>query len=72
MLKYTAHIATLPMNASTNAAPFSTFHGRPAAVAPVMRIDSPSAMMTNRLHRSAMWVPSTFQSVVLERPSPGT
>jgi hypothetical protein len=46
--------------------------GDDAAVAPVMRIDSPSAMMTNKLQRSAMCAPSTFQSAVVERPRPGT
>ena len=38
----------------------------------MIRIDSPSAMMTNSPQRSAMWPPSTIQSVVVERPSPGT
>ena len=28
--------------------------------------------MTNSPQRSAMWPPSTTQSVVVERPSPGT
>ena len=46
-------------------------HGSSANVAPVTRIDSPSAMMTNSPQRSAMWPPSTSQSAVVERPSPG-
>ena len=46
--------------------------GRLAAVAPVTRMDSPSAMMTNNAQRSAMCAPSTRQSVVPERPRPGT
>ena len=47
-------------------------HACPANVAPVTRIDSPSAMMTNSAHRSARWWPSTSQSTVCERPRPGT
>ena len=37
----------------------SAVQARPAKVAPVTRTDSPSAMMTNRPQRSAMWPPST-------------
>ena len=42
-----------------------------AKVAPVTRIDSPSAMMMNRPQRSAICAPSTSQSAVVERPRPG-
>ncbi|MNE38651.1 hypothetical protein D3C80_1325580 [compost metagenome] len=45
---------------------------RSANVAPVMTIDSPRQMMTNNPTRSARCAPSTSQSVVIDRPSPGT
>ena len=44
----------------------------PAAVAPVTSIDSPKAMITNSALRSAMCAPSTRQSMVPDRPRPGT
>ncbi len=51
---------------------FANVTGNFAAVVPVTRIDSPSAMITNSAQRSAMCALSTFQSAVVERPSPGT
>ena len=72
MLKYTTHMAALPMKQLAKAASVAAFQGRPARVWPVIRIDSPSAMMMNNPQRSAMWPPSTFQSAVVERPRPGT
>ena len=50
--------------------PSAVVAGSDAAVAPVTRMDSPSAMMTNSAQRSAMCAPSTFQSAVLERSQP--
>ena len=44
---------------------------RELAVAPVMTIDSPRAMITKDWKRSAKWAPSTSQSRVCERPSHG-
>jgi hypothetical protein len=38
--------------------------------APVTTIDSPNAMITKFWQRTAMWPPSMFQSVVIERPIP--
>src|SRR4051794_3336336 len=70
--KYTHHIAMLPRNEARKAATVVAFHEDPAKVAPVTRIDSPSAMITNRPQRSDRWPPSMSHSVVLERPSPGT
>lgn len=69
--KYSHHIARLPMNDSAIAAMFSAVQSRPANVEPVTSTDSPSAMMMNSEQRSAMWPPSTFQSLVVERPRPG-
>jgi hypothetical protein len=40
-------------------------------VAPMMTIDSPSAIRMNAWHRSAMWLPTIVQSAVRERPSHG-
>ena len=60
------------MKAARKAATVDASQGRSAKVAPVTRIDSPSAMMMNRAQRSAMCPPSTSQSLVVERPSPGT
>ena len=48
------------------------FHVSSANVAPVTSSDSPRAMMMNSAQRSARCAPSTSQSVVDERPSPGT
>ncbi|MND87516.1 hypothetical protein D3C80_795170 [compost metagenome] len=47
-------------------------HGNSPKVAPVMMMDSPRQMMTNRPTRSARCAPSTSQSMVLDRPRPGT
>ena len=65
-------MATLPRNATRKAQTRAVVAGSDAAVAPVTRMDSPSAIMTNSAQRSAMCAPSTFQSVVFERPMPGT
>src|SRR4030095_5338289 len=65
-------MATLPRNATQKALTPDVVAGSDAAVAPVTRIDSPSAMITNSAQRSAMCAPSTFQSVVLDASSPGT
>ena len=43
-----------------------------AAVLPVTRIDSPSAIITNSEQRSARCSPSIVQWRVSERPRPGT
>ena len=60
------------MNATTNAEIVAAFQGSSANVAPVIRIDSPSAMMMKSAQRSAICAPSICQSVVFERPRPGT
>src|SRR6185503_10825733 len=70
--KYSHHMMMLPSTALKNAISVGASHVSSANVAPVTSSDSPSAMMTNRAQRSAMWPPSTFQSVTEDRPSPGT
>lgn len=70
--KYSHHMATAPTNAIRKPVIVTVFHSNSANPAPVTRIDSPRAMMTKRPQRSARWVPSMSQSVVLERPRPGT
>ena len=46
----------------------SAFQFNSEKVAPVTTMDSPSAMMTNRAQRSAMWPPSITQSAIEEAP----
>ena len=41
------------------------------SVAPMMTIDSPSAIRMNAWQRSAKWPPSMVQSEVRDRPRPG-
>src|SRR5262245_21550809 len=62
----------LPASAMTKAANAGQVHSSSANVAPVTSMDSPSAIMTKRPQRSARWPPSMAQSVVSDRPSPGT
>jgi len=45
--------------------------GRLASVAPMITIDSPSAMRIKPWHLSARWLPAIVQSAVVERPSHG-
>src|SRR5262245_34064292 len=62
----------LPASAMRKAANAGQVHSSSANVAPVTSMDSPSAIMTKRPQRSARWPPSVAQSVVSDRPSPGT
>ncbi len=62
----------LPSTALKNAVSVGPSQVSSANVAPVTSSDSPSAMITNNAQRSAMWPPSTFQSVTEDLPSPGT
>src|SRR5262245_28549728 len=62
----------LPASAMTKAANAGHVHSSSANVAPVTSMDSPSEIMTKRPQRSARWTPSMAQSVVSDRPSPGT
>lgn len=71
-LKNSHHMAMVVTKADTKAATTGAVHVSSANVAPVMMIDSPRQMMTNRPTRSARCAPSTSQSVVLDRPKPGT
>ena len=59
--KYSHHIASCRRTTSANRT-ISGVHGSSANVAPVTSSDSPSAMMTNSAHRSAMCPPSMSQS----------
>src|SRR6202000_3178168 len=58
----------LPTNADAKARTFSVVQARSANVAPVTTMDSPSAMMMNPAQRSAMWPPSTYQSITDDAP----
>jgi len=62
----------LPSNATRKAATVGAVHAVSAKVVPVTTMDSPSAMMMNSAQRSAMWPPSTSQSLNAEAPKPGT
>src|ERR1700712_1517402 len=56
------------MNADTKAVTVSVVQVRSEKVAPVTTMDSPSAMMMKPAQRSAMWPPSTTQSVTCDAP----
>src|SRR5258708_24095942 len=58
----------LRIKADTKAPPVSVVKARSANVAPVTKVDSPSAMMMNRAQRSAMCPPSTSQSSIEDAP----
>src|SRR3954447_18841804 len=59
------------MKADANAPTVSSVQASSANVAPVMTMDSPSAMMINPAQRSAMWPPSTTQSATDDAPYRG-
>ena len=59
------------MNATPKAARAAADTSASAKVAPVTKMDSPKAMMTNSWHLSAKCAPSIVHSSVCERPSPG-
>ena len=65
-------MATMPTKAAAKAVTLSPVQARSAKVAPATSTDSPSAMMTKRPDRSARCAPATSQSVVGDRPMPGT
>ena len=69
--KYSHHSATAPMNPTTKAATSEALTGFSVRVAPMMTIDSPSAIRMNPWQRSAKWPPSMVQSEVRDRPRPG-
>src|SRR5712672_642985 len=56
------------MKADANAPTVSMVQASSAKVAPMMTMDSPSAMMMNPAQRSAMWPPSTTQSATSVAP----
>src|ERR1700731_5246328 len=56
------------MKADRKAVTVALVHARSAKVAPVTTMDSPSAMMMNPAQRSAIWLPSTYQSVTDDAP----
>ena len=70
--KYSHHSATEPANATTKDATLAAVTGfTSVSVAPMMTIDSPSAIKMNAWQRSAKWPPSMVQSEVRDRPRPG-
>jgi len=69
--KYSHHIATEPANATTKAVTLAAVTGFSVTLAPMMTIDSPSAIKMNPWQRSAKCPPSMVQSEVRDRPSPG-
>src|SRR6476620_7130236 len=58
----------LPTRADRKAPTTSVLQFNSEKVAPVTTMDSPSAMMTNKAQRSAMWPPSMTQSAIEEAP----
>src|SRR5262245_53726447 len=64
-------MAMLPASTDTKAAIFSVDQVSSENVAPVTTTDSPSAMMTNSAHRSAIWPPSITQSETEDAPCRG-
>ena len=58
-------------SATANAATVAGVHRARPNVAPVTRMDSPSAMITNSPHRSAKWCAETRQSAMRDVPRSG-
>src|SRR5207253_11332788 len=69
--KYIHHSDAVSTKPTTKAPTTEARQLRPANVAPIARIDSPSAMRGTSWLRSARWPPASVQSPIGVRPSRG-